>query len=147
MSHDECEFPTVNSNNDEFKAMFEATKTIAVLGLSPDPSKDSNKVAIYLQEAGYKIVPVYPKTDKDILGEKVYKSLADIPFEIDMVDIFRKPAALDPIADACITRGDIKFFWAQKGVVNNEAAQKAEDAGMKVVQNYCTMVEHRALFA
>lgn len=141
----ECEFPTVNANNDEIKAMFEDTKTIAVLGLSPDESKDSNKVAKYLQAAGFKIVPVYPKED-EILGEKVYRSLAEIPFPVDMVDIFRKPAALDPIADACIERGDIKYFWAQKGIVNNTAAEKAENAGMKVVQNRCTMVEHRHLF-
>jgi len=99
-----------------------------------------------LQNAGFKIVPVYPKADQDILGEKVYTSLADIPFPVDMVDIFRKPAALDPIADACIARGDIKYFWAQKGIVNNDAAEKAEKAGMQVVQNYCSMVEHRAIF-
>ncbi|UFS63515.1 CoA-binding protein [Sulfurimonas sp. HSL-3221] len=140
----ECEFPTVNANSDEIKAMFEATKTIAVLGLSPDESKDSHRVAKYLKEAGYKIVPVYPK-EEEILGEKVYRSLAEIPFEVDMVDIFRKPAALDAVADACIARGDVKFFWAQKGIVNNAAAEKAEKAGMKVVQNHCTMVEHRHL--
>ncbi|MBD3800708.1 MAG: CoA-binding protein [Campylobacterales bacterium] len=141
----ECEFPTVNANSDEIKAMFEATKTIAVLGLSPDESKDSHRVAKYLKEAGFKIVPVYPKED-EILGEKVYRSLAEIPFPVDMVDIFRKPAALDAVADACIARGDVKYFWAQKGIVNNEAAEKAEKAGMKVVQNYCTMVEHRHIF-
>ncbi|WP_345971179.1 CoA-binding protein [Sulfurimonas sp. HSL1-6] len=140
----ECEFPTVNANSDEIKAMFEATKTIAVLGLSPDESKDSHRVAKYLKEAGYKIVPVYPK-EEEILGEKVYRSLAEIPFPVDMVDIFRKPAALDAVADACIARGDVKFFWAQKGIVNNAAAEKAEQAGMKVVQNHCTMVEHRHL--
>ena len=140
----ECEFPTVNSNMEEIKEIFDDVKSIAVLGLSPDTSKDSNKVATYLQSVGYKIVPVYPKGD-EILGEKVYKSLADIPFPIDMVNIFRKPAALDPIADACIARGDIKVFWAQKGIVNNEAAQKAKNAGMRVVQNQCTMVDHRSL--
>jgi len=142
----ECEFPTVNSNMDEVKEIFESVKTIAVLGLSPDESKDSNKVARYLQSVGYKIIPVYPKGD-EILGEKVYKSLAEIPFTVDMVDIFRKPAALDAIADACIARGDIKVFWSQKGIVNNEAAQKAKDAGMKVVQNQCSMVDHRSLQA
>jgi predicted CoA-binding protein len=141
----ECEFPTVNANSDEIKAIFEDTKTIAVLGLSPDESKDSNRVAKYLQSVGFKIVPVYPKED-EILGEKVYRSLAEIPFPVDMVDIFRKPAALDAIADACIERGDVKYFWAQKGIVNNAAAEKAEKAGMKVVQNHCTMVEHRHLF-
>jgi len=143
----ECEFPTVNSNMDEIKEIFDDVKTIAVLGLSPDGSKDSNKVATYLQSVGYKIVPVYPKTSEKILGETVYKSLAEIPFAVDMVDIFRKPAALDPIADACIARGDVKVFWSQKGIVNNEAAKKAEDAGMKVVQNQCTMVDHKLLQA
>ena len=141
----ECEFPTVNSNKEEIKEIFDSVKTIAVLGLSPDESKASHRVAKYLKEVGYKIVPVYPKED-EILGEKVYRSLKEIPFEIDMVDIFRKPAAFDAIADACIDRGDVKVFWGQQGLVNNAAAEKAEKAGMKVVQNHCTMVEHRALF-
>ncbi|WP_294951303.1 CoA-binding protein [Sulfurovum sp.] len=138
----ECEFPTVNSNKEEIRNIFNNVKTIAVLGLSPDPGKASHRVAKYLQEAGYKIVPVYPK-EETILGEKVYRSLAEIPFEIDMVDIFRKPAAFDAIADACIERGDIKVFWGQQGLVNNAAAQKAKEAGMTVVQNLCAMVEHR----
>jgi len=141
----ECEFPTVNSNIDEVKEIFDSVKIIAVLGLSPNETKDSHKVAKYLQSQGYKIVPVYPKGET-ILGETVYKSLADIPFAVDMVDIFRKPAALDAVADACIARGDVKVFWAQKGIVNNEAAQKAKDAGMKVVQNQCSMVDHRNLY-
>lgn len=142
---EECEFPTVNSNKEEIKKMFEETKTIAVLGLSPDESKASNRVATYLQSVGFQIIPVYPKGET-ILGEKVYRSLAEIPFAVDMVDIFRKPKALDAVADACIARGDVKFFWAQQGIVNNEAAAKAEKAGMKAVQNHCTMVEHKALF-
>ena len=141
----ECEFPTVNSNKEEIKEIFDTVKTIAVLGLSPDESKASHRVAKYLKEVGYKIIPVYPKED-EILGEKVYRSLKEIPFEVDMVDIFRKPAAFDAIADACIERGDIKVFWGQQGLVNNAAAEKAEKAGMKVVQNQCSMVEHRALF-
>jgi len=140
----ECEFPSVNSNKEEIKEIFDTIKTIAILGLSPDETKDSHRVAKYLQEAGYKIVPVYPK-EETILGEKVYRSLLEIPFDVDMVNIFRKPAALDPIADACIEKGNVKVFWSQKGIVNNEAAQKAEKAGMQVVQNHCTMVEHRNL--
>ena len=142
----ECEMPLVNSNPEEMREIFENVKTIAILGLSPDESKASNMVAKYLQDAGYKIVPVYPKYD-EILGEKVYRSLAEIPFEIDMVDIFRKPAAFDAVADACIERGDVKVFWGQLGLVNNAAAQKAKDAGMKVVQNYCTKLEHKALMS
>lgn len=140
----ECEFPTINANKQEIKEIFNITKTIAVVGLSPDESKDSHRVAKYLQEQGFKIVPIYPK-EETILGEKVYRSLAEIPFEIDMVNIFRKPDILPLVADACIERGDVKIFWAQKGIVNNEAAQKAKDAGMRVVQNMCTMVEHRTL--
>ena len=138
----ECQFPTINSSKDEIREIFSTIKTIAVLGLSPDPDKDSHRVAAYLQNCGYKIVPVYPKGET-ILGEKVYKSLEEIPFPVDMVDIFRKPDALDAVADACIKRGDVKVFWAQAGIVNNEAAQKAKDAGMKVVQSQCAMVDHR----
>lgn len=140
----ECEFPSVNANKQEVKEIFDSVKTIAILGLSPDPEKASHRVAKYLKEVGYKIVPVYPK-EETILGEKVFRSLAEIPFAVDMVDIFRKPKVLDAVADACIARGDVKVFWAQQGIVNNEAAQKAKDAGMIAVQNMCTMVEHRAL--
>lgn len=136
----ECEFPTVNSNNQEILEILDSVKTIAILGLSPDETKASNRVGKFLQDRGYKIVPVYPKEDT-ILGEKVYRSLAEIPFEIDMVDIFRKPNAFDAIADACIERGDVKVFWGQLGLVNNEAAKKAQEAGMKVVQNHCPKIE------
>jgi len=140
----ECEFPTINSNKEEIKKIFSMVKTIAVLGLSPDESKDSHRVAKYLKEVGFKIVPVYPK-EETILGEKVYRSLAEIPFSVDMVDIFRKPDALIAIAEAAIKRGDVKVFWSQKGIVNNEAAKIAEDAGMIVVQSHCSMVEHKNL--
>jgi len=140
----ECEFPSVNSNKQEIKEIFESVKTIAIIGLSPNEEKASHRVAKYLQSVGYKIVPVYQK-EETILGEKVYRSLAEIPFNVDMVDIFRKPKVLDAVVDACIDRGDVKVFWAQKGIVNNAAAQKAKDAGMITVQNHCTMVEHKNL--
>jgi uncharacterized protein len=142
----ECEFPTVNASTDEIRSILSDVKTIAVLGLSPDSSKDSYRVAEYLKSAGYTIVPVYPK-EETILGEKVYRSLQEIPFPVDMVNIFRKPDALGAIADACMARGDVKVFWAQKGIVNNEAAERARNAGMRVVQNHCTMVEHRNINA
>ena len=142
----ECEIASINSNVDEMREIFKEVKTIAIMGLSPDESKASNMVAKYLQNAGYKIVPIYPKGD-EILGEKVYTSLADVPFTVDMVDIFRKPAAFDAIADAAIARGDVKVFWGQLGLVNNQAAQKAKDAGMKVVQNKCTKLIHKEIYA
>ncbi len=141
----ECEFPTVNSRSEEIIEIFNNTKTIAIAGLSPDPSKASNMVATYLQSVGYKIVPVYPKEDM-ILGEKVYRTISEIPFKIDMVDIFRKPDAIAQIVDEAIKRGDVDTVWMQLGLVNNEAAQKAKDAGSKVVQNKCTKIEHRNLF-
>ena len=140
----ECEFPSVNSTSDEIKEIFANTKTIAIMGLSPDPSKASNRVAAYLKEQGFQIIPVYPKED-EILGEKVYRSLSEIPFAVDMVDVFRKPKALLAIAQESIARGDVKCFWGQQGIVNNEAATLAENAGIKVVQNKCTMVEHAGL--
>lgn len=142
----ECEFATVNSNNEEVKTIFENTKTIAIIGLSPNVEKASNKVAVYLKNAGFKIVPVYPK-EEEILGEKVYRSLAEIPFKIDMVDIFRKPDVIGLVIEAAIKRGDVDTVWTQLGLVNNEAAQKARDAGMKVVQNKCTKIEYHAIFS
>lgn len=142
----ECEFPTVNANNDEIRSILKDVKTIAVLGLSPDSTKDSYRVAEYLHNAGYTIFPVYPK-EETILGQKVYRSLEEIPFPVDMVNIFRKPDALNAIAETCVKRGDIKVFWAQKGIVNNEAAEYAHSSGMRVVQNQCSMVEHRRIYS
>lgn len=141
----ECEFPTVNSKSEEIIEIFKNTKTIAIAGLSPDSSKASNMVAVYLQNAGFKIVPVYPKEDT-ILGEKVYRTISEIPFKIDMVDIFRKPDAIAEIIDEAIKRGDVDTVWTQLGLVNNEAAAIAKEAGLKVVQNKCTKIEHRNLF-
>ncbi len=105
----QCEFPSINSNKDEIREIFKNVKNIAVIGLSPDESKASYKVAKYLQDAGYRIFPVYPK-EEVILNEKVYRSLEEIQSKIDMVDIFRKPKAFDGIADACIKSGDVDVF-------------------------------------
>jgi hypothetical protein len=141
----ECEMPRVNSNRDEMKKYFEECKTIAVLGCSPDTTKASNHVAEYLRDVGYKMIPVYPKHD-EILGQKVYRSLAEIDVPVDMVVVFRKPKALDAIADAVIARGDVKVYWTQLGLINNNAAERVKEAGIAVVQNYCAMVEHREIF-
>ncbi len=140
----ECEMPRINSNTQEMKEYFKNTKTIAVIGCSPNPTKDSHRVAKYLQEVGYDMIPIYPKEDI-ILGQKVYRSLADIEKSVDMVVVFRKPEVVNAVADACIARGDVKVLWTQIGIINNEASQKAKDAGISVVQNYCAMVEHRVL--
>jgi predicted CoA-binding protein len=140
----ECEFPRINSNNEEIKAILEETKSIAIIGCSPNPEKDSNKVAKYLLDHGYTVYPVYPKED-EILGQKVYRSLKDIPHKVDMVDIFRKPEVIAAVVDAAIERGDVDCVWSQLGLVNNAAMEKAKEAGMKTVQNYCTKIEHKEL--
>jgi len=140
----QCEMPTVNSNPEEIKEILEKYKNIAIVGASPKPEKDSNMVTKYMIEAGYNVFPIYPKEDK-ILGRKVYRSLAEIEEKVDIVVVFRKPAAVAPVADAVIERGDVDVLWTQLGIVNNEAAQKAKDAGIKVVQNLCIKIEHRNL--
>lgn len=145
----ECEFPTINSNKDEIKAIFEDTKVVAIVGLSPDCEKASYKVAQYLQNAGFKIVPIYPKED-EILNEKVYRSLSEVPFSIDMVDIFRKPDAILKVVEEVLNIKDeknIKSVWFQLGLTNNEAAKKALDNGLKVIQNKCTKIEYKAIFS
>ena len=142
----ECELPRVNSNQTEMKAYFQLCKNIAVLGCSPKADKASNRVAKYLLEAGYNMIPIYPKED-EILGQKVYRNLSEIDQEIDMVVIFRKPKALNAIADAVIARGDVKVYWTQLELINNEAADRVKEAGISVVQNYCAMIEHRQIFA
>jgi hypothetical protein len=142
----ECEMPRVNSNSDEMIEYFKMVKTIAVVGASPDTQKDSHKVAKYLLEVGYNMIPIYPK-ESEILGQKVFRSLKEIDEPVDMVVVFRKPEVVDAIVEACIERGDIKVLWTQIGIINNDAAQKAKEAGVRVVQNHCAMVEHRELMA
>jgi uncharacterized protein len=143
----EYEMQQINSNTKEIKRILEETQTIAVIGCSPNPEKASHMVANYLKNVGYTIIPIYPKEDK-ILDEKVYRSLSDIPcdIKIDMVNIFRKADVIGLVVDQALARGDVKCIWTQLGLVNNEAATKAREAGLKVVQNHCTKIEHSNLF-
>ena len=137
----ECEFPTVNRPKKEFKEIFENTKTIAIVGCSPDETKASNKVALYLMSQGFTVFPIYPKEDV-ILGQKVYRSLSDIEVNVDLVYIFRKPDVIASVVDEAIKRGDVKCVWSQLGLVNNAAMEKAEQNGIKAIQNFCTKIEH-----
>lgn len=141
----ECEFPTINTDSKKYKEIFNNTKTIAVVGCSPKEDKDSHRVSKYLLNAGFNMIPIYPKEEK-ILGQQVYRSLLDIKENIDMVIVFRKSAAVADVVNACIKKGGIKYLWTQIGIVNNDAAQKALDNDIKVVQSKCSMVEHRKLF-
>jgi predicted CoA-binding protein len=140
----QCEMPTVNSNPEEIKEMLEKYKNIAIIGASPNPSKDSHIVTKYMIDAGYNVFPIYPKEDT-ILGQKVYRSLADIDKKVDIVVVFRKPQAVKAVAEAVIKRGDVDVLWTQLGIVNNEAAEMAKENGVKVVQNLCIKIEHKNL--
>lgn len=117
-------------------------KIIAVVGLSPKEIRPSYGVARYLQNVGYKIIPVNPG-HPEILGEKSYPSLRDIPVEVDIVDVFRRPEHVMPITEAAIDIG-AKAIWFQDGVINAGAAQKAEEAGLLVVMNDCILRQHQA---
>jgi len=116
------------------------SKTIAVVGLSPKPQRPSHQVARYLMEAGYTIIPVNPGQDS-ILGLPCYPDLRAIPTPVDMVDIFRRPQAVLPIVEDAIAIG-ARFIWMQEGIVNKEAAAKAEAAGLTVIMDRCTKIDH-----
>ncbi|PUE32018.1 CoA-binding protein [Limnohabitans sp. Jir61] len=120
-------------------------KTIAVVGLSPKPHRDSFRVAKYMQDNGFRIVPINPNAP-EVLGEKAYASLTEAAMHerIDMVNCFRNSEDIPPIAAEAIAIG-AKSLWLQIGVVNDAAAKQATDAGLVVVQNLCLMVEHRQL--
>ena len=120
-------------------------KTIAVVGLSPKPHRDSFRVAQYMQDHGLRIVPINPNAT-EVLGEKAYASLTEAAqhARIDMVNCFRNSEDIPPIAKEAIAIG-AKSLWLQIGVVNDDAAKQATDAGLVVVQDLCLMVEHRQL--
>ena len=118
--------------------------TIAVVGLSPSPERDSHRVAKYLQEQGYRVIPVNPMAD-EVLGEKSYPDLKSVPEPIDMVDIFRRSEYVLPVVEEAIEVG-AKYIWMQDGVMHQEAAAKALEAGLLVVMNNCVLREHSRRF-
>ena len=129
----------------ELRTLFDAVRTIAIIGLSPDASKPSHQVAAYLQKEGFRIIPIYPKEER-ILGEKVYRSLEEVEIPIDMVDMFRKPQVADLIVEQLKERKEVKCLWLQLGICNDSAAQKASALGLTVVQDRCTKIEHQRIF-
>src|SRR5205807_2084357 len=126
------------------RRILHSTKTIAVVGLSADWFRPSFFAAKYMQEHGYRVIPVNPKYP-EILGEKCYRSLRDIPGKVDMVDVFRKTADVMPIAEDAIAIG-AKVLWQQLGVQNEAAAAKAQAAGLETVMNRRVKIEHGRLF-
>lgn len=117
--------------------------TIAVVGLSSSPMRPSNGVAAYLQRVGYRIIPVNPN-ETEVLGEKCYVRLEDVPEKIDMVDIFRRSEYVPDIVESAIKIG-AKAIWMQEGVIHEAAAERASQAGLDVVMDRCTLKEHRRL--
>ncbi len=130
---------------DDIRDILTASKTVAVVGLSDDPGRASHHVAAYLQEHGYRIIPVNPAVT-EVLGERAYASLRDVPGPVDLVDVFRRSEAVPGIVDDAIAVG-AKAVWMQEGVVHEAAAAKARAAGLKVVMDRCTLKEHARLAA
>jgi predicted CoA-binding protein len=120
-------------------------KVIAVVGLSSRRSRPSYGVSEYMQSSGYRIIPVNPN-ETEILGEKVYPSLEDVPFPVDIVDVFRRSEQVPEVVDAAIRIG-ARGIWMQEGVVHEAAAEKARAAGLEVVMDRCILKEHRKMLA
>jgi predicted CoA-binding protein len=127
----------------EIRHLLRTSKTIAVVGLSAKAWRPSHGVSEYMQSQGYRIIPVNPNLT-EVLGEKAYARLEDVPEHIDIVNIFRRPDAVEPIVDAAIRAG-ARVVWMQEGVVHRGAAEKARAAGLGVVMNRCILKEHRRL--
>jgi len=138
---------------DDVKEILTKYKTVAVVGASRDPSKDSNRVAKYLQSRGFRIIPVNPTAD-EILGEKCYKNLLEMPADVqktvEIVDLFRPSSDTPAIVEQAVKlkeRYDKPYVvWMQLGIINEQAAEMARQAGITVVMNRCMMQEHRKLF-
>jgi predicted CoA-binding protein len=137
----------VLTSDQEIRELLTAARTIAVVGISDDPERDSYMVAEFLQRQGYRIIPVNPRLvnlNIQVLGEKAYATLRDVPEKIDIVDIFRRPETVMPVVEDAIAAG-AGAVWMQLSIVNEEAAARAEAAGLNVVMNRCMAVEYRRL--
>ncbi|MFH0824997.1 MAG: CoA-binding protein [Pseudomonadota bacterium] len=134
---------TSNPDDQAVKDLFARARTIAVVGLSPNESKDSYRVASYLKSRGYRIIPVNP-TVREILGEPSYADLRCIPDAVDVVDVFRRSEYVPEIAEQAAAIG-AKALWLQLGITHEQAARIAAQAGLLVVQDACMLVEHKRL--
>jgi predicted CoA-binding protein len=123
------------------KALLETCRKIAVIGVSPKGHRDSHRVARYLLDQGYDVVPVNPG-QKEILGRSCFRTLESIPFPVDIANLFLNPSRVPPVVDQAIRIG-VKAIWMQLGIVHNDAAAKARQAGLQVVMDKCIMTEHQ----
>ena len=129
------------ANGDAIGEILKTYKTIAVVGLSANPERPSYGVTEYMKRAGYRIIPVNPN-EREVLGEKSYARLEDVPEKIEIVDIFRRPEDVPPVVESAIRTG-AKVIWMQLGIENAEAAETARAAGLTVIEDACMFVEHR----
>jgi uncharacterized protein len=129
------------SNN--IPEILKSARTSAVVGLSSNPARPSNGVAAYMQRVGYRIIPVNPQ-ETEVLGEKSYARLEDVPEKIDIVDVFRRPEFVGEIVESAIKLG-AKTVWLQEGVVDEAAAERARSAGLNVVMDRCILKDHRKM--
>jgi uncharacterized protein len=133
-----------NPSDQEIKEILSQNKTVAVIGMSKNPEKDAYTIPQYLKNKGYKVIPVNPTAD-EILGEKAYKKLSDVPGPVDIVDVFRPSEDVPNYVDDVIAKKP-KVFWLQLGIENTPAEEKVSSAGIKVVFDRCVMQEHKRLF-
>lgn len=133
-----------NPEDGALKALLSAARTIAVVGLSDKPQRDSHRVAKYLQARGYRIIPVNPAL-KEVLGEEAYPDLSSVPVPVDIVNIFRRSEEAPGVVDAALANTPPAAIWMQLGVVNEEAAAAAASRNVTVVMDRCIMVEHQRL--
>ena len=129
-----------NPDDATLRTLFDRVQTIAVVGLSPQPARPSYRVAQAMQRYGYRIMPVRPLVDI-VLGEQAYASLADIPFTIDLVDVFRAAEHIPAIVEQCLAL-HLPSIWIQEGIVSENAAQQAQAGGMTVVMDRCILKEY-----
>ena len=134
----------VNPDDDTLRTLLKNVKIIAVVGLSPQPARPSYRVAQAMQHYGYRIIPVRPLVDS-VLGEKAYTSLADIPFKVDLVDVFRAAEHVPAIVEQCLAL-HLTAIWIQEGIVHDAAARKAQAGGMTVVMDRCLLKDYVRLF-
>jgi hypothetical protein len=133
-----------NPEDGALRVLLKTVKTIAVVGLSPQPARPSYRVAQAMQRFGYRIVPVRPLVD-EVLGEKAYASLADIPFQVDLVDVFRAAEHIPAIVEQCLAL-HLPAIWIQEGIVHEAAAQQAQTGDMTVVMDRCLLKDYVRLF-
>ena len=132
-----------NPANEEIKSILESARTIAVVGLSNNPERTSYQVSKAMQDSGYQIIPVNPTVD-EVLGKKAYDSLTDVKEKIDIINIFRRPEFLPQIAKEA-AQTDCRIFWAQQGIVNEEAYEYLKERDFTVIMDLCIKVVHSVL--